>query len=317
MATCEQDLFGGFGTELVSKQTRRKIYLNVLSGHIIFLMLPVIFYYIQSLFPEEKIIKINLVDPGPPEKSMVEKAVEKAKEPVKDPEPEPVPAEPVVKDLPPPEPAPAEPQVKELPPPEPVPAEPVVKALPAPPKEPTIKPIKVKDNIKEPVPKPVEKTAVVPPKTEKKGPLKPDQIKISKDVVKGRKPTPPTPVFNSGEFIKGLKSAVKQQTSASSSSSRAPTGAVSAEYYDQVSSYLYRLWRQPMKSLLGGKTPQVKILLKIDGSGRVLSARIVSASGISAMDESVSELLSRLKTIPAPPDGKADEIAVSMEIADD
>ncbi len=296
--------------ELISRQSRRKIFFNVLSGHLIFLLMPVIAFYIQSLIPKEKIIKVNLVSFANPEQKTTEKAVKKTPEPVK------------------------EPQKKEAPVPEPeiatpVPEEPKVEtAKIEEPKlnevkieEPKTKPVEVKEKTKEVKTKPVEKKTETKPIVESKEPpiekkkpyLDPKEIVISQTTVKGKKAEPKKPLISPGDIIGKLKNAANQHVSTSS-----PVGnTLSSDYYDIVSSYLYKMWRQPLKSELANRTPKVKISLKIDGKGNVISTRILNTSGISAMDSSVRDLLDRLKSIPAPSDGRATEIDVVLEIVED
>lgn len=304
--------------ELLSRQARRKIFFNVLAGHIIFFLIPFIVFYIQSLIPKEKIIKVNLVNLPVSEQKSVEKAVEKVKEKVKKPDIEPL-KEPQI----PKPPTPPEPKVEPLPKvPEPkitppkIP-EPTVKPVPIP--EPTITPVKItepKKNIEKP---PEIKQSPEPPKEPKKSFLKPEEIKISKEVVKvstpQSRPVPQRPKINADDIIKGLKTAVRQQQVSATATSNSVSN-IPRDYYDTVSSYLYGIWRQPMKAELGGRMPKVKVELKVDGRGNVLSSRIISASGITAMDASVNELLGRLKSIPAPPDGRAMEMDVVLEIVD-
>ena len=74
-------------------------------------------------------------------------------------------------------------------------------------------------------------------------------------------------------------------------------------YFDSVGAYLYSRWRHPSKTELGNRMPSVTISVSIDANGRILSARILNASGIRPMDNSVQELLSSLTSLPKPPDG--------------
>ena len=74
------------------------------------------------------------------------------------------------------------------------------------------------------------------------------------------------------------------------------------EYYQLVINELYRLWQQPTKTEVGDPFLAVKIMLKIDDSGRVTGKRVIKASGNPAMDNSVNRLLSQLSRFPPFPE---------------
>ena len=91
-------------------------------------------------------------------------------------------------------------------------------------------------------------------------------------------------------------------------------GVVSKEindYYNKTEAFLKRRWNQPR---LVRKTANLKavVAIQVDARGRILSARIIQSSGVSAMDASVRELLASLSTLPVPP--KAMAFTVDMEI---
>ena len=91
-------------------------------------------------------------------------------------------------------------------------------------------------------------------------------------------------------------------------------GVVSKEindYYNKIEAFLKRRWNQPR---LAQKTANLKavVAIQVDARGRILSARIIQSSGVSAMDASVRELLASLSTLPVPP--KAMAFTVDMEI---
>ena len=83
-------------------------------------------------------------------------------------------------------------------------------------------------------------------------------------------------------------------------------------YYDKVTTTLYRHWNQPNISNLQNQEPTVILKLKIDKNGRIISATVTQKSGVAAMDNSVDELLEKVKVLPIPP--QAMEITVIMEI---
>ena len=84
-------------------------------------------------------------------------------------------------------------------------------------------------------------------------------------------------------------------------------------YENSVGAYLYQHWKTPDKSVLGNKRPEVKISLFIAASGRLLNAKILSTSGIAAMDDSVKKLLNSLKYLPAP-NGGSRRITLILEV---
>lgn len=72
-------------------------------------------------------------------------------------------------------------------------------------------------------------------------------------------------------------------------------------YYQVVRDQIDSLWNQPNRTDVGDDDPEAIIELEIDRRGRVLSKRVVSASGNSSMDGSIARLLETLSTLPAFP----------------
>lgn len=91
--------------------------------------------------------------------------------------------------------------------------------------------------------------------------------------------------------------------------------AVAQSYENNVGAYLYQLWDTPDKSVLGSKHPEVKIQLTIAANGKLVYARILNPSGISAMDKSVQNLLKKVKYLPVPRGG-AKKITLILEVID-
>jgi TonB family protein len=89
--------------------------------------------------------------------------------------------------------------------------------------------------------------------------------------------------------------------------------SIAQSYENSVGAYLYQLWDTPDKSLLNGKHPEVKIQLNIAANGKLLNARILKPSGITAMDKSVQKLLQKVKYLPAPSNG-AKKITLILEV---
>jgi TonB family protein len=158
---------------------------------------------------------------------------------------------------------------------------------------------------KKPVKKAPKKT---PKKTVKKWkPAK--KIKVSKEIVyvKPEKPARKFTPMSKQDLVKYLnQNRVKIRSHTQSS------GAAQS-YENSVGAYLYQLWDTPDKSVLQGKRPEVKIQLSIAANGKLLSARILSNSGVSAMDKSVSELLRKVQYLPEPPNGAAN-VTLILEV---
>ena len=79
--------------------------------------------------------------------------------------------------------------------------------------------------------------------------------------------------------------------------------AESSRYGKLVGEYLKTRWAEPPRTLLEGREPRVLIELAIAADGRVTGARILRASGVPAMDESVRRLFQVLDRVPRPGSG--------------
>lgn len=302
---------------LLDKPMRRKIFLSVSLAHVMLVILPFFFFLIYEKFTFKKpaIMRVNIANLSPP--GPISKNPGKgADSPVKAPESKPVktPDEPVMKP-PPDKPAPVEPTVKSVPvketKPEPIIKEPLVKTVPVP----TDK---------------IPKTETKPEKTEWT-PLDATKITKSDKVVKGTNISPSQPAVSASSIADSLKK-IQQQCKVTGSGdgggdfgvNTGTTGTfssqgtiVSNDYFDIVSAYLYKIWKQPLKSELGGAKPIVMVHINVDSGGNVRSSQISKSSGIPAMDKSVSELLKKITSIPAPPGGSAMGLDVSLEIIEE
>jgi len=207
---------------------------------------------------------------------------------------------------------------------EPQPEEAVEEAPVETPKKPIVEPPVKTEKVKVPVEKPVVKPPEIKEPVKKWEPKKATEIVKSEKVVKGK---PPTPKINANDLASRLKKIQNQckitNTTGGGGGPGLPggigtpggAGTMPASYYDAVSVYLYDLWDQPGKAELKGLKPTVTVHISIDASGNVRSAQITKKSGNQAMDTSVEEMVSKLKTLPKPPQG-AMEMDVSMEIED-
>ena len=154
-----------------------------------------------------------------------------------------------------------------------------------------------------------------PKKTRKKVKKKPKwkpakKIKISKEVVyvkpkKTWKPVSKPKTFDRNKLINKLNQS-KQFT-------RVGNNVGVQSYENSVGAYLHRYWETPAKSVLGNRRPEVTIKLKIASNGKLMNYSIVKASGITAVDNSVKNLLKKVKYLPAPRGG-ARTIVLIMEV---
>ncbi len=233
--------------------------------------------------------------------------------PVKEPEPEPPKAAP--------EPEPPKPQPREeakAPEPEPVKVAPVKDpdAIPEVTKKPEKKPTKEAPKMAfTPVDKSKSKT------TAKTTDTKPKQEFTLKQV-SGRKVTPSTTSNTSSQVaadtrranlsgevarnIGRLSTAIGRSAATGTSVEMPGPGGEAFVNYGQLVKERYEgAWRDP--SDVADSNANVKVQVVVDRTGSVESARILSRSGVSAMDKSVQSVLDRIRTIGEPfPAGSKD-----------
>lgn len=160
---------------------------------------------------------------------------------------------------------------------------------------------------------PKKKIIKKPKKKNKKRPRKKwkaaKKIKVSKDLVyvKAVKTRPQIKPMSKQKLLNYLK-----QKNVKIRSNTKNTG-IAQSYENSVGAYLYQLWDTPDKSLLNGKRPEVKIQLNIAANGKLLNARILKPSGITAMDKSIQKLLQKIKYLPIPSKG-AQKITLILEV---
>jgi len=294
--------------ELISRRLKKRIFVSVLVAHIVLIGCPFMWYLlIKWLRPElPKIIKIQIVDlpitGKPPPKG-------------------------------------TSPRGKK-------PSAPKTKEKPSPPKEKSV-PKEEPASVKKPVPTPpVEKApetkvAVKPVETEKAWkPIDISKINITKNVVvKGKTKSAPKniPQVSAQDILKKIKSQVSVSNVIMADKSTKGldpkgvgdigvstgvddgTGGIAgsklAMYYEMVSSYLYKMWKQPGKGLIGNAKPTVDVHVSIDANGRILSSKVIRKSNIGAMDTSIETLLKEVTSLPKPPGGGM-EFDITLEISD-
>lgn len=262
-------------------------------------------------------------------------------EPVVPAPPKPAPPKPTPPKPPPPkpEPIPPEPDVKAVvkPPPKPEPAKPVP-PKPEPAKPTPAKPVAPKPVAPKPVPlKPVPaKPAPAPPAPVKPTPLKPlkpiaaapspDDTAKRLDDIRRRmvKPTGAAAVSNpfvnlraptAGEIAARLGSRIRN-VSLSNVRSDGPAGSTvqMADFFAIVQSKLYNAWRQPSRSEVGGGQPTVTVSVTVLADGTLQATRLVSRSGRTAMDGSVSAALSQVGRLPPLKNFGIPSASLTMEV---
>ena len=71
-------------------------------------------------------------------------------------------------------------------------------------------------------------------------------------------------------------------------------------YFEQLKHCFYIRWQQPPRSLLGNRNQEAVVEVTVAADGQILASRIIRASGIKAMDQSVRQLLDNLNPLPPP-----------------
>jgi TonB family protein len=268
---------------VLSSVARRRVFTSVIVGHLIFFVLPFVLSYIAKFFIPEKqhVISVKLIEDVKPN-SITKPKEAQEEEDVPQAIPDPPKVEPKSEpEAPTPEPKP-QPKTKK---PEPKIETPVIKV-------------------------PAEKPK--PKKTEWK-PRNPKEITMSKEIVRGEKTKPP--VINSAKLKERLLKIQSQCKVTNTTSTSTTDSSPPLDYYDKVSSCIYRLWIQPSQMELKGLRPRVLLSISVDSNGKVLSSSMKSRSGNLAMDASVGELIKALSSLPSPPNGGM-SFDVSLEISD-
>ena len=201
-----------------------------------------------------------------------------------------------------------------------IPAPPVQKPAPPPP---VVKPQVRKPTPKPPVVKRQQKSTPKPPvvkRQQKSTPKQQTTRKVSKPARQTSKPRQ----LSAAEQVALARAAAEKRSGGSNrnlavpigdadraqtygkQNNATPGGGAQGEdrrYWERLGNYIKSRWSEPPGSLLGDARPQVTIQLSIAADGRVTSARIISRSGNSPMDESVQRMLANLDRVPAPSNG--------------
>lgn len=210
--------------------------------------------------------------------------------------------------------APGPEMVEAQPEPQPQPPEPVVEPPSVePPPEPVVQP---EPEIKIPeLPSLPDATAVLAPPPPPPPPARPKTAE--------RKP-PPKKVVERRKPINPEKPPAERTTAQSRALAPvAPTAAAPAEGAATASAASRANWRGTLvahlnrfKRFPGGANPgTVQVAFSIDRAGRVLSARLVGASGDALLDEEAVAMIRRASPVPAPPEGLGGgSIALSVPV---
>ena len=302
----------------------RKITLWVIIGHIVFVLVPLVSFWLAGLCsscspireekPQELVVQVGLVSDQP--LGNTQEPAPEVKEP-----PAEIPLPPVEEPLPPPPPI-EQPKPPKIEPPPPVEVKPKPQPKPKP------KPVEVKPK---PQPKPVEVKPKPQPKPPKKNPfLRPDQINVNRssdaELKKQRAEADRRKRRQEmerqiqaqrdyqrrlAEYNAAQQRAAAQRQQALAGIRRNMTsvqGVVNAglqgvqaqQYINDLKRVIDPLFIQPSDSLLKGAKPSVNVKLTISPAGRLISAAIVSRSGNGAMDESVEIWIGKVRNTQLP-----------------
>ena len=291
----------------------RKITLWVVIGHIVFVLVPLVSFWLAGLCsscspireekPQELVVQVGLVSDQP--LGNTQEPAPEVKEP-----PAEIPLPPVEEPLPPPPPI-EQPKPPKIEPPKPV----EIKPKPQP----------------KPQPKPVEVKPKPQPKPPKKSPfLRPDQIKVNRssdaELKKQRAEADRRKRRQEmerqiqaqrdyqrrlAEYNAAQQRAAAQRQQALAGIRRNVTsvrgvvdaglqGVQAQQYINDLKRVIDPLFIQPSDSLLKGAKPSVNVKLTISPAGRLISAAIVSRSGNGAMDESVEIWIGKVRNTQLP-----------------
>lgn len=273
--------------QLRSTTRERGLFVCMVVLHFFAVLLPyaLISFGFWELKKEEAELSINLVDEPSvgPKVAPVTTRLEYAPEPPKDAAPEPIP-EPDIPDLP---------DLPDVPTPPP-PSEPSfeVPPLPAPPAPSR--------------PKPVKEPTFNAPKMPKKKPSKP--AKPRKTPSDRRMTTTKTgrkTGRNNNDLVPIGKDDLAQMFGKKSSNTPQGGPKPQADYSGKLVGFLKMHWQSyaPSRAELGSSRKfETRVEIALDGSGRVIEAKITRSSGNARMDEAVRRMLSSLRQYPAPED---------------
>lgn len=204
-----------------------------------------------------------------------------------------------VKPPPPPPPPPdPEPEPEEImtPPPEPLPLVPSVEPVPllqAPELPPALK---------------AEVTLPPPPKPQVRKPLPKKEV-VKKDVVKRQVQRPDPRLQQQDRTERAQQAAERAQARAQAS---AAASASAANWRSELYAHIQRYKRYPEAARSRGDFGTASVAFTLDGGGRVVSARLVSSSGSSIIDEEAVSTIRRASPMPAPPSGGSVSVNVPM-----
>ncbi|MFO7820676.1 MAG: TonB family protein [Lentisphaeria bacterium] len=175
-------------------------------------------------------------------------------------------------------------------------------------------------------PKPDEREAAIPPQPDnqqqkpppesvpKQPPPKPENRLRTADEIRrdarlepisGQPRRNTTPQVDASELQRRLQDKLERQSDENNAltttdqSPQTESAELITRYANEVVRViLYRRWQTPTASEMGNSSPKTDVKLVISADGTVKQARIIRASGNSAMDASVRQLLTNLKRLP-------------------
>ena len=111
---------------------------------------------------------------------------------------------------------------------------------------------------------------------------------------------------------KTTQSPVNSVASTASSGIGRGSSESSATYRGMVAAHLARYKQFPPDAQRLGNQGNPAVSFKLDGSGRVISARLARSSGIDSLDREVVAMVNRASPFPAPPDGRPQSFTVPV-----
>jgi protein TonB len=191
------------------------------------------------------------------------------------------------------------------PPPAPVPPEkrrvPAAKARPVPPE--VARAVPPRRPLREPERHRPETFAAAPPRAAESQP----QTLQASDLIHRKAPSPVRPATGTpgGSGAPTGAEAEKAAPPGRARGSAAQPG-VPADYLDQLRAWLERHKEYPRSARLRQQEGTVRLRFAMDGTGAVLSYKIVESSGISVLDRAVEEMVARAQPLPARPGPRAE-----------
>ena len=166
---------------------------------------------------------------------------------------------------------------------------------------------RVKPTPRPPEPEPEPETVASPDKAPPKKTQAARKVGLQKIGAKaktGKTEAPAASVADSSAPATAPSSVTGAAETAAKAKKAAARGLIKT-YYGTLSSYLRRNYEYPRRARLAAIEGTVLIEIVVDREGKVLSTRVARSSGHEILDKAALASISKLRTVPAPPDGLA------------